>query len=43
MQSTEQTALITRILLYAGVVVRDPQLVQMAAGQIQNEKVNEKS
>tara|TARA_R110000772_G_scaffold46806_1_gene106766 strand:+ start:90 stop:1025 length:936 start_codon:yes stop_codon:yes gene_type:complete len=42
-QPTEQTSLITRILLYAGVVVRDPQLVQMAAGQIQNEKVNEKS
>ena len=43
LQPTEQTSLITRILLYAGVVVRDPQLVQLAAGQIQNEKVNEKS
>ena len=43
LQPTEQTALVTRILLYAGVVIKDPQIVQMAAGQIQNEKVNEKS
>ena len=43
LQPTEQTALVIRILLYAGVVIKDPQIVQMAAGQIQNEKVNEKS
>ena len=40
---TEQTSAITRILLYAGVVVRDPQVVQIAANQIQQEQVNEKS
>lgn len=40
---TEQAPLITRILLYAGVVVRDPQVVQLAAQQIQQEQVNEKS
>jgi hypothetical protein len=39
----EQTSLITRILLYAGIVIRDPQVVQIAANQIQQEQVNEKS
>ena len=43
LQPTEQTSVITRVLLYAGVVVRNPQLIQIAASQIQSEKVNEKS
>lgn len=43
LDSTEQTALILRILLYAGVVIKDPQVVQVAAGKIQQEQANEKS
>ena len=43
LDSTEQTALIMRILLYAGVVIKDPQVVQVAASQIQQEQANEKS
>ena len=43
LQPTEQTSVITRVLLYAGVVIRNPQLIQIAASQIQSEKVNEKS
>jgi hypothetical protein len=43
LQPTEQTSVIIRILLYAGIVVRNPQLIQIAASQIQSEKVNEKS
>ena len=43
LDSTEQTALIMRILLYAGVVIKDPQVVQAAASQIQQEQANEKS
>lgn len=39
----EQTALIIRILLYAGVIIKDPQVVQVAASQIQQEQANEKS
>jgi hypothetical protein len=39
----EQTNLIIRILLYAGVVIKDPSIVQVAAQQIQNETVNSKS
>jgi hypothetical protein len=43
LHQSEQTSLIIKILLYAGVVIRDPQIVQMAAGKVQQEKVNEKS
>ena len=43
LDSIEQTALIMRILLYAGVIVKDPQVVQVAASQIQQEQANEKS
>lgn len=43
LDSTEQASIVTKILLYAGVVIRDPQVVQLAAQQIQQEQVNEKS
>ena len=43
LDATEQASVIVRILLYAGVVVRDPQVVQIAANQIQQEQANEKS
>lgn len=43
LDSIEQTALIIRILLYAGVIIKDPQVVQVAASQIQQEQANEKS
>lgn len=40
---TEQTALIIRILLYAGVVVKDYQMIQLAGQKVAAEKTNEKS
>ena len=40
---TEQTNLITRILLYSGIVIKDPQIIQIAAQQIQAENINSKS
>jgi len=40
---TEQTNLITRILLYSGIVIKDPQIVQVAAQQAQMENINSKS
>jgi hypothetical protein len=40
---TEQTNLIIRILAYSGVIVRDPQIVQVASQQIQAENINSKS
>jgi len=39
----EQTNLVTRILLYSGIVIKDPQIVQIAAQQIQSENINSKS
>jgi len=41
--TTEQTEIVMNILLYSGVVIRDPQIVQSAAQMIQQDKVNEKS
>lgn len=40
---TEQTNIIIKILLYAGVIIKDPSIVQAAAQQIQNETVNSKN
>jgi hypothetical protein len=39
----EQTAVITKILLYSGIVIKDPQIVQIAAQQVQAEQINSKS
>lgn len=35
LHASEQTEVITRILLYSGVIIRDPQIVQVAASEIQ--------
>ena len=40
---SEQNKLILKILLYAGVVINDPQIIQVASSELQQEKVNEKS
>ena len=40
---TEQTNLITRILLYSGIVIKDTQVIQIAAQQVQAENINSKS
>ena len=40
---SEQTEIILKILLYAGVVIRDPEIVQIAASQIQQQEMNQKS
>lgn len=40
---SEQTNVITKILMYSGVVIKDPQIVQAAAQQIQTENINSKS
>ena len=43
LDNTEQTEVIIKILMYAGVVIRDPQIVQAAAAQSQATEVNQKS
>lgn len=40
---SEQTEFILRVLFYFGVVVKDPQIIQVAASQVQREEINEKS
>ena len=43
LSNIEQTEVILRILAYAGVVIRDPQVVQIASQAIQAEESNSKS
>ena len=40
---SEQTEVILKILLYAGIIIRDPQIVQAAAAQVQADQINQKS
>ena len=41
--ATEQNEVILRILAYAGVVIKDPQVIQAASSAVQAEKINSKS
>jgi hypothetical protein len=40
---TEQTNLILQILMYSGVIIRDPQIIQTAATMVQQDEALEKS
>ena len=41
LHGTEQTELILKILLYAGVVIKSPEIVQVAAQQVAQENMNQ--
>ena len=43
LHSSEQTELILKILMYAGVIIEDPNLVQIASQKVQGDDLNEKS
>ena len=43
LHESEQSEVILKVLLYAGIVIRDPQIVQTAAAQVQADEVNKKS
>ena len=43
LSESEQTSLIIKILLYSGVIIKDPQLIQVAAAEEQATEVNQKS
>jgi hypothetical protein len=43
LHESEQTRLIMKILMYAGIIIKDPQIVQAAAQQSQLEDINSKS
>ena len=40
---SEQTNLILQILMYSGVIIRDPQIIQSAAKMVQQDEIMEKS
>lgn len=40
---SEQTNFILKTLFYFGVVIKDPQIIQVAASQVQRDEINEKS
>jgi hypothetical protein len=42
LHNSEQSEIVLNVLMYAGIVIRDPQIVQTAMAQIQKEEVNEK-
>ena len=43
LHDSEQVELILRILAYAGIIIRDPNIVQAATSQVQQTNINEKS
>jgi hypothetical protein len=43
LDNTEQTMVISKVLLYMGIVIQNPEIVQVAAQQIQSETINSKS
>ena len=40
---SEQTEVILKILLYSGIVIQNPEIIQVAASQVQQEEINQKS
>jgi hypothetical protein len=43
LHDSEQTEIVLKVLLYAGVVVKDPTIIQVAAQQVAQEQQNQKS
>ena len=43
LHSSEQTEVVLKTLLYAGVVIKDPTIIQVAAQQVQQDQNNQKS
>jgi hypothetical protein len=43
LNSSEQVDFIARVLFYSGVIIRDPQVIQVAASEIQQNEINQKS
>jgi hypothetical protein len=43
LHESEQSEIILRILQYAGIIIRDPQIIQAAAQQVQMDEMNKKS
>ena len=42
LHNSEFTEVVLSILMYADIVIRDPQIIQAAAGQLQTDRANQK-
>ena len=43
LNASEQVEVITKILFYSGIIIRDPQVVKVASQEIQQNEINQKS
>ena len=43
LDASEQVNIINRILLYSGIIIKDPNIIQVAAAEIQQSEINKKS
>ena len=43
LNTSEQVNIVSRVLFYSGVIIRDPQVIQVAASEIQQNENNKKS
>ena len=43
LHESEQVNIILRILAYAGIIIQDPSIVQIASQQVQGKEINKKS
>ena len=43
LDASEQTTVILRVLAYAGIVIEDPSIIQIASQQVQGREANKKS
>ena len=43
LMSSEQTTVILRILIYAGLIIEDPMVIQVASQQVKQQEINSKS
>jgi hypothetical protein len=43
LHESEQPEIVLRVLAYAGVIVKDPMIIQVASQQVQQNEINEKS
>lgn len=43
LHESEQPEVVLKILLYAGIIIKDPQVIQAAAAQVQADEINKKS
>ena len=43
LHASEQVNFISKVLIYSGVIIKDPQIIQVAASEVQQNEINKKS